>query len=73
MKVTVKQAAKKNDSPFPKLMTLKEHGGIFLINKDNVAMCIDTGKSDTWSKGDVEEIAISAFTDFEGTIELSND
>ena len=72
MKSEVKPVEKKSDKPFPKLMQSKKTGEVLLFNDYGDGMCITKGKryflsqySRNWS--------MDEFTDFEGTVTLSND
>ncbi len=80
IKVTLGEV-KTQGKPFPKFVTLKKCGGLFLAESAKSITCIDKGTSG-WNIGEHEEkpegwfefdnSASEAFIDFEGTAIIQN-
>jgi hypothetical protein len=73
MKSEVKVTPVKNELPFPKLMACKD-GQINLFIEENRGVVVYKGGSISWSVGYFsEDWKMNSFTDFHGTVTLSND
>jgi len=69
----VGEKIKVNEKPFPKLMIWEKEGQVVFFQRSGLGMSITNGE---WSDrfGDMKDgWEMSSFTDFTGTIELSND
>lgn len=74
---TTEPAPKPLEKPFPKLMQLKEHGGLFLFINENQCLCLE-GVYDKlegiWRKGEFwKDTNIDFFTDYNEPITIQNE
>jgi hypothetical protein len=78
MKVTVNNTTPTQEKPFPKLMITNEYATvrnrIVLFLNEKVGTCLQVGSADTREVGEyVTTWDMEMFTDFNGSITLSND
>ena len=58
---------------FPRLMTLKEGGGVFFLLNKSEAVCLDNGSSENWKVGEYCcETGFNAFTDYTEPVTIQN-
>ena len=74
--IKVIQSTETESKPFPKLMTLKKYGGVFLFTDETTCICLvpdtDTSKVE-WRVGEIENSAdYSQFTDYNEPITIQN-
>ena len=73
MNVQVKGLTPKSDKPFPKLMSTKNGYVVFFV-EDGKGLCLAIPSGFQDKIGDFDEAwNMAGFTDFEGSITLSND